>query len=249
MILIKSEEEIKGIKEASSITAEVLIEVEKKIKPGTRLIELNNFIDSYIRKRGGRPAFLGYRGFPASACISLNSEVVHGIPDERVIEEGDLVKIDVGVEKGGFYGDAAKTFTVGEVSRTARKLVEVTKRALYKGIEAAKPQGRLTDISHAIEKVVRSAGFYVVKELGGHGVGLHLHEDPIILNYGPPGRGPLLKPGMVFAIEPMVNVGTSSVKLKRDGWTVVTADGSLSAHFEHTIAILEEGPEILTKWE
>lgn len=246
MILIKTEDEIKGIREASRIVAEVFEEIHSIIKPGVMLEEIDKKINTLIRKRGGRPAFLGYRGFPASSCISLNEEVVHGIPNDRTIKEGDLVKIDIGVEKRGFYGDAAKTFVIGEVSPRVEELVITTERALYKGIDAAKPNGRLYDISSAIEKEAISHGFYVVKELGGHGVGLFLHEDPIIPNYGEPGKGPLLKEGMVIAIEPMINMGTSNLKMKGDGWTVVTADGSLSAHFEHTVAIGRDGPEILT---
>jgi methionyl aminopeptidase len=246
MILIKTEEEIKGVREASKIVAEVFEEISDFIKPGVMLKEIDRKIDKLIRKRGGRPAFYGYRGFPASSCISLNEEVVHGIPDNRVIREGDLVKIDIGVEKRGYYGDAAKTFVIGEIPSRVVELVETAEKALYRGIDAAKPNGRLSDISHAIEEEAKSHGFYVVKELGGHGVGLFLHEDPLIPNYGEPGRGPILKPGMVLAIEPMINMGTSDVKMKGDGWTVITADGSLSAHFEHTIAIGRDGPEILT---
>lgn len=247
MIIIKSDDEINGIREASRIVAEVLEYVKDRLIPGTSLAAIDRWIDEYIRKRGGSPTFLGYRGFPRSSCISLNNEVVHGIPaDEKVIKEGDLVKVDVGVTLNGYIGDAARTYIIGEVSDRALELVRTTEEALYKGIDAAKPGNRLSDISHAIQVTAEAHGFSVVRELGGHGVGLKLHEDPIIPNYGKPGRGPVLKAGMVFALEPMLNMGGPEVKTLDDGWTVVTKDGSLSAHFEHTIAIREKGAEILT---
>ncbi len=247
MIIIKSDDEINGIREASRIVAEVLEYVKDRLIPGTSLAAIDRWIDEYIRKRGGSPTFLGYRGFPKSSCISLNNEVVHGIPaDEKVIKEGDLVKVDVGVTLNGYIGDAARTYIIGEVSDRALELVRTTEEALYKGIDAAKPGNRLSDISHAIQVTAEAHGFSVVRELGGHGVGLKLHEDPIIPNYGKPGRGPVLKAGMVFALEPMLNMGGPEVKTLDDGWTVVTKDGSLSAHFEHTIAIREKGAEILT---
>jgi len=247
MIIIKSDDEINGIREASRIVAEVLEYVKDRLIPGTSLAAIDRWIDEYIRKRGGSPTFLGYRGFPKSSCISLNNEVVHGIPaDKKVIKEGDLVKVDVGVTLNGYIGDAARTYIIGEVSDRALELVRTTEEALYKGIDAAKPGNRLSDISHAIQVTAEAHGFSVVRELGGHGVGLKLHEDPIIPNYGKPGRGPVLKAGMVFALEPMLNMGGPEVKTLDDGWTVVTKDGSLSAHFEHTIAIREKGAEILT---
>jgi len=247
MIIIKSDSEIKGIKEASRIVAEVLEYVREKLAPGTSLAAIDRWIDEYIRKRGGTPTFLGYRGFPKSSCISINNEVVHGIPtEEKVIKEGDLVKVDVGVTLKGYIGDAARTYVIGEVDERTLKLVRTTEEALYRGIDAARPGNRLSDISHAIQATAEAHGFSVVRELGGHGVGLKLHEDPIIPNYGKPGRGPVLKAGMVFALEPMLNMGGPEVKTLDDGWTVVTKDGSLSAHFEHTIAIREKGPEILT---
>ncbi len=247
MIIIKSDDEINGIREASRIVAEVLEYVKDRLIPGTSLAAIDRWIDEYIRKRGGSPTFLGYRGFPRSSCISLNNEVVHGIPaDEKVIKEGDLVKVDVGVTLNGYIGDAARTYIIGEVSDRALELVRTTEEALYKGIDAAKPGNRLSDISHAIQVTAEAHGFSVVRELGGHGVGLKLHEDPIIPNFGKPGRGPVLKAGMVFALEPMLNMGGPEVKTLDDGWTVVTKDGSLSAHFEHTIAIREKGAEILT---
>ncbi|MCD6382496.1 MAG: type I methionyl aminopeptidase [Candidatus Hydrothermae bacterium] len=247
MIIIKSDSEIKGIKEASRIVAEVLEYVREKLVPGTSLAAIDRWIDEYIRKRGGTPTFLGYRGFPKSSCISINNEVVHGIPtEEKVIKEGDLVKVDVGVTLKGYIGDAARTYVIGEVDERTLELVRTTEEALYRGIDAARPGNRLSDISHAIQATAEAHGFSVVRELGGHGVGLKLHEDPIIPNYGKPGRGPVLKAGMVFALEPMLNMGGPEVKTLDDGWTVVTKDGSLSAHFEHTIAIREKGPEILT---
>ncbi len=247
MIIIKSDSEIKGIKEASRIVAEVLEYVREKLAPGTSLAAIDRWIDEYIRKRGGTPTFLGYRGFPKSSCISINNEVVHGIPtEEKVIKEGDLVKVDVGVTLKGYIGDAARTYVIGEVDERTLELVRTTEEALYRGIDAARPGNRLSDISHAIQATAEAHGFSVVRELGGHGVGLKLHEDPIIPNYGKPGRGPVLKAGMVFALEPMLNMGRPEVKTLDDGWTVVTKDGSLSAHFEHTIAIREKGPEILT---
>ncbi len=248
MIIIKTDNEIDRIREASRIVAEVLDKVRDLLKPGISLSKIDEWIDGYIRQRGGIPAFLGYRGFPKSSCISLNNEVVHGIPtDDKIIKEGDLVKIDVGVNKNGYIGDAARTYIIGEVDERVKELVRVTEEALYNGIRAAKPGNRLTDISYAIQKTAEAHGFSVVRELGGHGVGLRLHEDPIIPNYGKPGRGPILKPGMVFALEPMINMGRPEVKTLDDGWTVVTRDGSLSAHFEHTIAIRKEGVEILSR--
>lgn len=247
MIIIKSDNEIKGIREASRIVAEVLEYVKDRLIPGTSLAAVDRWIDEYIRKRGGTPTFLGYRGFPKSSCISINNEVVHGIPSEdKVIKEGDLVKVDVGVTLNGYIGDAARTYVIGEVDERTLELVRTTEKALYRGIDAARPGNRLSDISHAIQVIAEAHGFSVVRELGGHGVGLKLHEDPIIPNYGKPGRGPVLKAGMVFALEPMLNMGGPEVKTLDDRWTVVTKDGSLSAHFEHTIAIREKGPEILT---
>ncbi len=247
MIIIKTDEEIEGIRKASIIVAEVLEFAREIVAPGIMTKEIDEKIREFIKKRGGYPAFLGYRGFPASSCISLNDEVVHGIPGNRRVKEGDLVKVDVGVVYNGYVGDAAITIIVGEVPQKVRKLVETTERALYRGIEKAQPGNRLSDISHAIQETAEKEGFSVVRELGGHGVGLKLHEEPFVPNYGPPGRGPLLKRGMTLALEPMVNMGQPHVKTKKDGWTVVTKDGSLSAHFEHTIAILDNGPEILTK--
>lgn len=251
MIILKTQEEVRGIWEAGKIVAATLAYVRTLIRPGVSLKELDRAIDRFIRSHGGRPAFLGYRGFPASSCISLNHEVVHGIPDGRRLRPGDLVKVDVGVEKDGFYADGAYTYIVEdgetEIPARVRELVRVTREALYEGIRAAVPGNHLSDIGHAIEKKVRAHGFSPVKKLAGHGVGLKLHEDPLVPNYGKPGRGPLLKPGMVLAIEPMINMGGPDVYTLDDGWTEVTADGSLSAHFEHTVYISERGPIILTQ--
>ncbi len=247
MIIIKTDEEIEGIRKAGIVVAEVLEYSREIVKPGVMTKEVDEKIHRFIEDRGGYPTFLGYRGFPAASCISLNDEVVHGIPGNRKIKEGDLVKVDVGVTLNGYIGDAAITIIVGDVPEKVRKLVETTERALYRGIDQAKPGNRLSDISHAIQENAEKEGFSVVRDLGGHGVGLKLHEEPFVPNYGPPGRGPILKRGMTLALEPMVNMGRPHVKTKKDGWTVVTKDGSLSAHFEHTIAILDNGPEILTK--
>lgn len=210
--------------------------------------QIEQFIENFIIKMGGIPAFKGYRGYPASACISINEQVVHGIPSEKVfIKEGDIVSVDVGVIYDSFYGDAAYTYSVGKISEEAEKLLKVTEEALYKGIAEAIPGYRVGDISNAIQSHVEANGFSVVRAFVGHGIGMSLHEDPQIPNFGSKGVGPKLKKGMTLAIEPMVNAGTHEVKILSDGWTAVTKDGSLSAHFEHTIAITEGEPEILTK--
>ena len=246
MIILKSNEEIKNIKKASKIVARVLMDIEEYIKPGISTKKLNDIIDRLIRKLGGIPAFLGYKGYPASACISLNDEVVHGIPSEKkILKEGDIVKIDVGVEKNGFFGDGARTYKVGKINKSVGKLVEVTEKSLYLGVNEAKAGNRVGDIGNAIQSYVESHGFSVVKDLAGHGVGHYLHEEPLIPNYGKRGQGPVLKKGLVIAIEPMVNMGTFKVKVLNDGWTYVTQDGKPSAHFEHTVLVDEE-PVILT---
>jgi len=246
MIRIKTEKEIEGIRRASSILKWVFKKVEEVIEPGLVLKDLDKYIHDLIVSHGARPAFLGYKGFPASSCLSLNEEVVHGIPDERALKEGDLLKVDIGVELDGFYSDSARTYAIGEISEEGKRLMEVTLKALNEGIKMAREGNRVSDISHAIEKVVKKAGFDVVKELGGHGVGLSLHEEPIIPNYGPPGRGAVLREGMVLAIEPMVTAGRPDVRVKEDKWTVFTLDRSLSAHFEHTIVVRKKAPEVLT---
>jgi len=228
------------------LVAQTLEALKGLISPGVTTEELDRFAEEFIRERGGIPAFKGYRGYPKTLCVSVNEEVVHGIPDKRRLKEGDIVSLDLGVVIDGYYGDAAITVAVGEVSEVAKRLIKVTEEALYKGIEQARPGNRLTDISHVIQRHVEEAGFSVVREFVGHGIGRQLHEEPQVPNFGPPNRGPLLEVGMVLAIEPMVNAGTWQVRISKNGWTVVTADGSLSAHFEHTVAITSNGPEILT---
>jgi len=246
MIILKSSEEIKNIRRASRIVARVLMDIEEYIRPGISTKKLNDIIDRSVRKLGGIPAFLGYKGYPASACISLNEEVVHGIPSEkRILKEGDIVKIDVGVKKDGFYSDGAKTYMVGEVDEGVKKMIGVTEKSLYLGIKEARAGNRVGDIGFAIQSYVESFGFSVVRELAGHGVGHYLHEEPLIPNYGKRGQGSVLKKGLVIAIEPMVNMGTFEVKVLNDGWTYVTLDGKPSAHFEHTVLVDEE-PVILT---
>jgi len=247
MIIIKSSREIEQIRKSSRIVVDTFNYIEQFIKPGTETIAIDKAIDEFIRSRGAIPAFKGYRGFPASACISIDDEVVHGIPHKRTLKEGQIVSIDVGVEFQNYFGDGAKTFVLGNIPEKTKKLVRVTREALYKGIDAAKAGNRLSDISHSIQTHVETAGFSVVRDLVGHGVGRRLHEDPQIPNYGPPRQGPRLKPGMVLAIEPMVNAGGYQVVFDdNDKWTVRTVDGMPSAHFEHTIAITTNGVDILT---
>src|SRR5688572_16343187 len=231
------------------VVAEVLEALADRIRPGVTTAELDALAESIIRAhRGARPAFKGYGGFPATICASINDEVVHGIPSKtRRLVEGDIVGIDVGVLLEGYHADAARTFPVGAVSTDAEDLLRVTRDALEAGIAAARPSGHLGDISAAIQEVVEAAGFAVVRELVGHGIGQHLHEDPQVPNFGSVGRGLSLDPGLVIAIEPMVNRGDSGVRTLEDAWTIVTADGTLSAHFEHTVAITENGPEVLTR--
>src|SRR5262245_47149196 len=218
----------------------------REIRPGVSTQRLDELAEAFIRDHGARPAFKGYRGFPASICPSINDEVVHGIPGARRLAEGDIVGMDVGVEKDGYFGDAAVTFAVGKVSEEARRLLEVTRAALLKGVAQAKAGNRVGDISHAIQSHVEAHGFTVVRSLVGHGIGRQMHEEPQVPNYGAPDRGPRLMAGQVLAIEPMVNVGAPEVVTQPDGWTVVTKDGSLSAHFEHTVAVGPDGPEILS---
>lgn len=246
MIIIKSQREIDHLKQSNAIVAEVLENLKKMIAPGVTTQELDQFAEEYILHKGARPAFKGYRGFPATLCVSINEEVVHGIPNQRQLKEGDIVSIDVGVNYTGYFGDAAMTLPVGEIDPAAQKLLEVTERALYIGIDEAKVGNRLFDISYAIQSWVESNGFSVVRDFVGHGIGRDLHEDPQIPNFGSPHQGPRLEKGMVFALEPMVNEGTYQVKVLSDGWTVVTADGKRSAHFEHTIVITDNGAEILS---
>lgn len=246
MIIIKSQREIDYLKQSNAIVAEVLENLKKMIAPGVTTKELDQMAEDYILRKGARPAFKGYRGFPATLCVSINDEVVHGIPNQRQLKEGDIVSIDVGVNYIGYYGDAAITLPVGEIDPVAKRLLEVTEKALYIGIDEARVGNRLFDISYAIQSWVESNGFSVVRDFVGHGIGRDLHEDPQIPNFGSPRQGPRLEKGMVFALEPMVNEGTYQVKVLSDGWTVVTADGKRSAHFEHTIVITGNRAEILS---
>ena len=248
MIIIKNSEQLKLMRIAGRITAEALMVAKESIRPGMSTLELDTKIRQHIEKCGATPTFLGYNGFPGSACISINEQVIHGIPSNKVIiREGDIVKVDVGARFRGYNGDSARTFAVGKVSDEALRLISVTEKSFYEAMKVAKPGYRIGDIGHAVESFVISNGFSVVKEYTGHGVGAELHEDPSIPNYGREGRGARLYPGMTLAIEPMVNVGTENVKVLRDGWTVVTADGKLSAHYENSIAITESDPILLTE--
>jgi methionyl aminopeptidase len=246
VIVLKTRDEIEIMRKAGKVVGRVLDMVGKTIAPGMTTSELNRMIDEFIRAQKARPAFLNYNGFPASACISVNDEVVHGIPGNREIKEGDIVSVDVGAIVDDFYGDSARTYAVGQVTKEKSKLLDSTLRSLHAGIDKARSDNRLGEISAAVQAVAEGDGFGIVRQLVGHGIGRHMHEDPQVPNYGSPGEGPVLKVGMVLAIEPMVNAGTYEVKTMPDGWTVVTADGQPSAHFEHTVAITEEGPDILT---
>ena len=246
MIVLKRPEEIARMREAGRLVARLLLELEKRIRPGVTTAELDRFAEEFIRSAGGVPSFKGYRGFPASICTSVNDEVVHGIPGPRRLQEGDIISIDVGVLLKGYHGDGARTYAVGAIDAQARRLLEVTERALYAGIEQARPGRRVSDIGHAVQQVVEAAGFSVVREFVGHGIGRRIHEDPQVPNFGPPGQGPRLRPGMTLAVEPMVNEGTPEVAIREDRWTAVTRDGRRSAHFEHTVAITEDGPTILS---
>lgn len=246
MIICKSEAELAIMREAGRIVAETHKLMSQAVRPGITTKELDQIAENFIRSQGAIPSFKGYNGFPGSICASVNDELVHGIPSGRTLQEGDIISIDIGAQYKGYHGDSAWTYPVGTISDTARKLLEVTERSLYAGLAVAKPDERLYTISHAIQRVVEDEGFSIVREYVGHGVGTELHEEPQIPNYGIPGRGPRLKPGMVLAIEPMVNVGERYVKTLEDNWTVVTVDGTLCAHFEHTIAITQDGFEILT---
>lgn len=244
---IRSLREIELIRASSRIVAEVLEQMREWVVPGVSGIELDRKAEELMRARGGVPSFKGYLGYPASICVSINEQVVHGIPSERRLEEGDLVGVDVGVVKNGYHGDAARTLPVGEVSAESRKLLEIGEEALRRGIEAARPGNYVGDIGHAVQSFVEKAGYAVVRDLVGHGIGERLHEEPQVPNHGRRGTGEPLQAGMVLAIEPMVNVGDWRVVTLPDHWTVVTADRSLSVHFENTVAITEKGPEVLTQ--
>ena len=247
MIILKSRSEIEKMRKSNANVAVILEELRKKIRPGVKTIELDRLSEELALKKGARPAFKGYRGYPYSLCTSVNSEVVHGMPSDKELKEGDIVSLDFGILNDGYYGDAAVTVPVGEITPAARRLLKVTEEALYRGIAEVRAGNRIGDISAAIQGHVEASGYSVVRDLVGHGIGKSLHEDPQVPNYGSSGRGVELKPGMVFAIEPMVNEGTYRVEILRDGWTVVTADGKLSAHFEHSVAITENGPVILSR--
>lgn len=253
MIILKSEEEISKIAEAGRIVAECLDVLKKMLKPGVTTQELNDTAEHFIEKQGAHPAFKGYRNYPASLCTSINEEVVHGIPSLKGVKEGDIIGLDLGVIVEGYYGDGAITLPVGCISPLAQRLLSVTEKALCQGISHAWPGKRLSDISSAVQSSVEKEGFSVVTDFVGHGIGRDLHEEPPIPNFGKPGRGPLLQEGMILAIEPMVNAGGPAVRILEDGWTAVTVDGSLSAHFEHTVAVTSRGPCILTQrhnhWE
>lgn len=248
MIILRSEWEIELIRESNRIVACVFNELERLVEPGVTTLELDRFAERMLEDAGARPAFKGYRGYPATLCTSINEQVVHGIPNSRKLKEGDIISIDMGAIYQGYYGDAAKTFPVGAISKEARRLIEVTEESLYKGIEMARPGNRLHHICHAIQSWVESHGYGVVRDFVGHGIGRNLHEDPQVPNYVPEeSPNPRLEPGMVLALEPMVNIGTHRVKILSDGWTAVTEDNSLSAHFEHSILITDEEPEILSR--
>ena len=247
MIEIKTDNDIKKMRYAGRILAETIALVGEHIKPGVTTRELDESAERYIRKAGGRPCFKGYGGFPASICCSVNDEIIHGIPGDRELLPGDIVSIDAGVEKDGFCSDSAKTFAVGEISAENKKLLAVTEESLQEGLAQAVAGNRMGDISHRIQEIIEAAGFGVVRNYTGHGVGRNLHEEPDVPNYGVAGRGLRLTKGMVIAIEPMVTAGSHKNKTLSDDWTVVTLDGSWAAHFEHTVAITASGPEILTK--
>ena len=246
MVYLRDKSEIEAIRTSAQLVARTLEMLGREVRPGVTTAELDRLAETFIRDHGARPAFKGYRGFPASICPSVNDEVVHSIPGSRRLNPGDIIGVDVGVEKEGYFGDAAFTFPVGEVNEEAATLLRVTREALMKGIEQARAGRRIGDISHAIQTHAEQHGFSVVRELLGHGIGRQMHEEPQVPNFGPPDRGPKLMAGQVLAIEPMVNVGRPEVLTQPDGWTVVTKDGSLSAHFEHTVAVGTNGPEILS---
>jgi len=247
MIVCRSAAELEQMREAGRLVGEVLTELAAAVAPGVSTADLDELAEKRIRQAGATPAFKGYHGYPATICASINDEVIHGIPSgRRVLNEGDIISIDVGASLDGYFGDSALTLPVGQISESAAALLRVTEEALYKAIESAKPGKRVSDIGHAVQKHVEAYGYSVVREFVGHGIGQRMHEEPQIPNYGEPGHGPRLAEGMVLAIEPMVNAGTPAVKVLADGWTAVTRDKSLSAHFEHTVAVTAGEPWILT---
>jgi methionyl aminopeptidase len=248
MITYRSPQEIEKIRVSAQLVAATIQYLAQMIEPGITTADIDRAAEAYIRKHGGRPAFKGYRGFPATLCTSINAEVVHGIPSKkRRLQLGDIIGVDCGAIVDGYYGDHAVTFAVGEISAEVQQLIETTREALYVGIAQVRIGNHLSDISHAIQVFAETRGYAVVKAFVGHGIGTALHEEPQVPNFGPPGRGPRLRAGMVLALEPMLNTGTSDVRILQDNWTVVTADGKLSAHFEHTVAITEQGGVILSQ--
>jgi methionyl aminopeptidase len=246
VIVCKSAAEIEKMRAANALVADVLAELATLVQPGVTTLDLDRAAEKLVRDGGAEPAFKGYRGYPCTLCASVNEQVVHGIPSSRKLVDGDIISLDMGVKLNGFFGDTAATVPVGRVGDDVLKLLRVTQDALAKGIEQVRLGGRVSDIGHAIQQHVEANGFSVVREFVGHGIGASLHEEPQIANYGEPGRGPRLAEGMVMAIEPMVNMGRPAVKVLSDGWTAVTKDGSLSAHFEHTVAVTKDGPLVLT---
>lgn len=247
MIICKTPREIEIMREAGRIVALTHQELVKHIQPGITTREIDSIAEKFIKKHDAYPSFLGYNGFKGSVCASVNEELVHGIPGDRVLKDGDIITLDIGAEYNGYHGDSAWTYAVGKIDDDTQRLLDVTEESLYKGLEEAKPGARLSNISHAVQTYVEANGFSIVREYVGHGIGQGLHEDPQIPNYGHPNKGPRLRPGMVLAIEPMVNAGSRYVKTLADNWTVVTVDGKMCAHFEHTIAITDTGFEILTR--
>jgi methionyl aminopeptidase len=246
VIVLKTKEEIETMRQAGRIAAMTLDMVGENIAPGMTTSQVDMLVEDFIRSHGAIPGFKNYQGYPASACVSIDDEVVHGIPGKRVIREGEIVSVDVGTIVDNYYGDHARTFAIGEVSKEKRQLMEVTEKSLMAAIDKARKGNKLGQISATVQKVAEAKGYGVVRQLCGHGIGRRMHEEPQVPNYGSPQDGPVLAVGMVIAIEPMINIGTYNVKTLPDGWTIVTADGSASAHFEHTVAITENGPEILT---
>lgn len=247
MVILKTRQEIESMKEAGKVVAQVHELMAEAIRPGITTLELDRLAEQKILEMGATPAFKGYGGFPATICASVNHQVVHGIPDERPLKEGDIISVDVGAKVKGYFGDGARTFPVGEISEEAERLIAVTRQSFFEGLKFCKVGFRLSDVSHAVQRHVEENGFSVVRDYVGHGIGTSLHEDPQIPNYGPPGKGPRLAAGMVLAIEPMVNAGSFRVRTLGDKWTVVTVDGRLSAHYENTLAITEDEPIILTQ--
>jgi len=248
-MILYSQDEIRSIKRSNQIVARILSDLKKMIKSGVKTKELDEYAEMRTAEMGARPAFKGYHGYPSSLCVSVNEEIVHGIPSSRYLREGDIVSLDFGVFFEGYYGDAARTYGVGEISQRARKLIETAEQAFYRAMEVMKPPNRISDISSAIQTYVESQGFSVIRAFVGHGIGLSLHEEPQIPNFGSPGRGPKIKSGMVLAVEPMIAMGDWNVEILDDNWTAVTKDRSLTSHFEHTVAITSDGPLILSSLE